>query len=61
MPPSFPEVWGNGRHYVVQQASLEKMVRGYEQLIWDLYRRRQGPGELTQRLGENVDFCGATT
>ena len=60
-PQLAQEFGDNGRHYVVQQASLEKMVRGYEQLIWDLYRRRQGPGELTERLGENVDFCGATT
>jgi glycosyltransferase involved in cell wall biosynthesis len=50
-----------GRREVVAHWSLDRMVRGYEQLIWEIYRRK-GPGPKTaqQTADEAIEFCGAT-
>lgn len=52
-----------GRERVEKHWSLERMVRGYEQLIIDLYyRKRSGPrGPQAVRKGEGVEICGAST
>ena len=48
-----------GRELVVQHGSLERMVRGYETLIWDIYaRKRKDSGQPP--LTDQVDFCGAS-
>jgi glycosyltransferase involved in cell wall biosynthesis len=51
-----------GREQVEKHWSLERMVRGYEQLIVDLYyRKRSGPrGPQAIRNAEGVEICGAS-
>jgi glycosyltransferase involved in cell wall biosynthesis len=50
-----------GRQEVQAHWSLERMVRGYEQLILEIYRRKtSGPKGAPQRARDAVEFCGAT-
>jgi glycosyltransferase involved in cell wall biosynthesis len=50
-----------GRREVIARWSLDRMVRGYEQLILEIYRRK-GPGPMVVRqvTDEPLEFCGAT-
>ena len=43
-----------GRRLVERDWSLERMVSGYERLIVDLYRRRQGPPGRVQRAADRA-------
>lgn len=49
-----------GRREVVGHWSLDRMVRGYEQLILEIYRRK-GPRPQTARTAADpLELCGAT-
>ena len=51
----------SGRQEVVGHWSLERMVRGYEQLIIEIYqRKRSGPKRKTGTATDSVEFCGAS-
>ncbi len=49
-----------GRQEVVAHWSLDRMVRGYEQLIMEIYQRKQsGAPPEPQSATDTVEFCGA--
>ncbi len=55
------QMGAEGRRRVVQHWSLDRMVRGYEQLICEIHqRKRSGPGAVARcQPTDAVDFCGA--
>jgi glycosyltransferase involved in cell wall biosynthesis len=49
-----------GRREVVTHWSLDRMVRGYEQLIIEVYQRKQSGPTPEPKATESVEFCGAS-
>jgi glycosyltransferase involved in cell wall biosynthesis len=47
-----------GRQHVLAHASLERMVRGYEQLVSDIYRRKSSPASATRGDGLSRSTTG---
>ncbi len=54
-------IGAQGRQEVVAHWSLDRMVRGYEQLILEIYHRK-GPRAETvgTTAADSIEFCGAT-
>lgn len=50
-----------GREHVLAHGSLDRMVRGYEQLILEIYRRnRPRMTPPVEAVGDSIDLCTAT-
>jgi glycosyltransferase involved in cell wall biosynthesis len=49
-----------GRREVAAHWSLERMVRGYEQLILEIYHRKRPRPKMAGQAADGIEFCGAT-
>ncbi len=49
-----------GRREVAAHWSLERMVRGYEQLILEIYHQKRPRPKVAGQAADGIEFCGAT-
>jgi glycosyltransferase involved in cell wall biosynthesis len=54
------QLGAEGRQKVAIHWSLDRMVRGYEQLILEIYHRKRPRPKAAGQAGDGIEFCGAT-